>query len=106
MQILLAAATEFEIAPFLKENSTIDFLITGVGSPQSIYHLTKRLNQIDYDIVIQAGIAGSFTKTIKLGDVVLVKEDHFADVGISEQDRFQTIFEKGFADDLPFAADL
>ena len=105
MQILLVAATTFEIAPFLEKMPATDFLITGVGSPATIYHLTKRLHQIDYDLVIQAGIAGSFTNSLSLADVVLVSEDNFADVGVSEKNEFYTIFEKGFADEdlFPFS---
>jgi futalosine hydrolase len=98
MQILLVAATEPEIAPFLIKNPATDFLITGVGCPVTIYHLTKRLHQIDYDLVIQAGIAGSFTQSLQLGETVLVSRDNFADIGISEKNNFYTIFEKGFAD--------
>lgn len=98
MQILLVAATAVEIDPFLQQNPAVDHLITGVGSPSAIYHLTKRLQQIDYELVIQAGIAGSFTEEFNLGDVVIVEEDNFADIGISEKNNFYTIFEKGFAD--------
>ena len=102
MQLLLVAATELEIAPFLKKIPSTDFLITGVGCPAVIYHLVKRLQQIDYDMVIQAGIAGSFTQSLQLGDLVLVKQDNFADIGISEQNNFYSIFEKGFEDKNSF----
>ena len=102
MQILLVAATAMEITPFLQQRPAAEFLITGVGCPAAIYHLTKRLHQIDYDLVIQAGIAGSFERSANLGDVVVVKEDNFADVGISEKNNFYTIFEKGFADENSF----
>ena len=102
MQILLVAATELEITPFLQKRPATDFLITGVGCPAAIYHLTKRLHQIDYDLVIQAGIAGSFTTSLNLGDVILVRQDNFADVGISEKNEFHTIFEKGFANENSF----
>ena len=99
MQILLVAATEFEIGPFLQQNPGTDHLITGVGCPAAVYQLSKRLHQIDYDLVIQAGIGGSFPGAFGLGDVVLVKEDNFADLGIAEKNNFFSIFEKGFADE-------
>ncbi len=102
MQILLVAATELEIAPFLKERPAADFLIAGVGCPATVYHLTKRLQQIDYDLVIQAGIAGSFDNDLNLGDVVLASEDNFCDIGISEKATFHTIFERGLADEHSF----
>ena len=105
MQILLVAATIQEIEPFLNKRPEVDHLITGVGCPETIYHLTKRLLQIDYDLVIQAGIAGSFTQSILLGDVVQVNQDNFADIGIFEKGHFTTIFEAGFGNEnlFPFS---
>ncbi|MFT3910539.1 MAG: futalosine hydrolase [Ferruginibacter sp.] len=102
MNILCVAATEFEIAPFLKARPAADFLITGVGAPMAVYHIAKRLQQIDYDMVIQAGIAGSFVPSLKPGQIVFVQQDHFADLGISEQTHFSTLFEKGFANENEF----
>jgi len=102
MQILLVAATEMEIQPFLNKKPAADFLITGVGCPATVYHLAKRVHQIDYDLVIQAGIAGSFSRSIQLADVVLVKQDSFADIGIAEKGRLYSIFEKGLGDENAF----
>ena len=104
MNILYVSATAFEIAPFLNQQPAADFLVTGVGAPMTVYHLTKRLQQIDYDLVIQAGIAGSFSTSQPLGKVVFVNKDNFADIGISEQNNFSSIFEKGFMDEneVPF----
>jgi futalosine hydrolase len=104
MAILIVAATEFEIEPFIQQKKNVDILITGVGIPATIYHLTKKLLTNKYDFVIQAGIAGTFANADTLGKVVLVKEDTFADIGIEEKENFQTLFEKGFADknDFPF----
>lgn len=98
MQILVTAATEMEIAPFIAVNPSTDVLITGVGVPACTYHLLKRLFQIDYDLVIQAGIAGSFEVSDPLGTTVLVAKDVFADVGIEEKNHFYTLEEKGLAD--------
>ena len=98
MQILVIAATEKEIAPFLLVNSFADTLITGVGSPDAMYHLLKRLHQIDYDIVIQAGICGSFSGENILGSCVIVQQDVFADIGIDEKNNFYSLFDMGFAD--------
>lgn len=102
MQLLIVAATELEISPFLEKMPAADFLITGVGCPATIYQLTKRLHQIDYDLVIQAGIAGSFTNSLNLGNVVLVKQDNFADIGASEKSTFHTFFEMGLGDQDAF----
>jgi futalosine hydrolase len=104
MQILLIAATATEIEPFTAANNQIDVLITGVGVPSTIYHLQKRIHQMDYDFIIQAGIAGSFSNDIALGQVVLVKQDCFADLGIEEKQTYAPIFNTAFADkdEFPF----
>ena len=96
MEILVVAATEMEIAPFILENNTTDVLITGVGAPACMYVLTKRLQQKKYELIIQVGIAGTFKKCFTLGETFLVKKDAFADLGIYERDTFFTLFEKGF----------
>ena len=104
MKLLIVAATEFEIEPFIQHKKKADILITGVGIPATVYHLTKKLITDRYDFVIQAGIAGSFSEKLNLGEVVGVKRDTFADIGIEETGNFQTIFETGFIkkNDSPF----
>jgi futalosine hydrolase len=104
MQILLIAATAYEIEPFTAANSRVDTLITGVGVPAAIYHLQKRIHQMDYDFIIQAGIAGSFSNEMALGQVVLVKQDCFADLGMEEKGNYTPVFNTAFADkdEFPF----
>jgi futalosine hydrolase len=104
MNLLLVSATEFELEPFLHENEKVEVLITGVGIPNTIYHLTKKLAKKNYDLVIQAGIAGSFNEQILKGSVVVVKQDTFGDVGMEEKENFKTLFETGLAqaNDFPF----
>ena len=104
MQILLIAATEQEIQPFIATNAETDVLISGVGIPSTMYHLQKRMQQIDYDFIIQAGIAGTYNKDIKPGQTVLVKEDSFGDLGMEEKENFTPIFESALADknEFPF----
>ena len=101
--ILLIAATEFEIPLFThQENQQQDILITGVGAAATLYHLQKRLQQIDYDLVIQAGIAGTFNTDLNLGEVVLVGQDTFGDLGMEEKNTFTSIFKSGFVDENEF----
>ena len=102
MSILIVAATQFEIKPILEEKESIDFLITGVGIAPVIFYLTKKKYEKKYDCIIQAGIAGSFNDNFNLGETVMVKEDTFADVGIEENGKFQTLFEIGFLDKNEF----
>lgn len=101
--ILLMAATNLEIPLFINdEHKKTDVLITGVGAPSAMYHLQKRLQQIDYDLVIQAGIAGAFSTETILGETVIVKQDTFGDIGMEEKKFFKTVFQSGFADENEF----
>jgi futalosine hydrolase len=104
MHILLTSSTEKEIKPFLlsglKEDSThkIDILITGVGIPVAMFHLTKAVLQKKYDLVIQAGIAGTFNKKIKPSEVVIVSQDTFAEAGAKEGGKIISLFNMGLQD--------
>jgi futalosine hydrolase len=102
MNVLIVAATKFEIDSFLKENHQAEILITGIGIPSTIFHLTKKLSEKNYDLVINAGIAGSFRKRFSLSEVVLVKEDTFGDIGINENENFKTLFETDLANENDF----
>ena len=113
MYILLIAATKFEILPTLLllerqplhfNQHTISFLITGVGQINTTYNLTTNLINKKPDIVIQAGIAGTFNEQCFLGQTVLVKQDCFGDLGMEEKEKFTTLFDNGFADkdEFPF----
>lgn len=102
MKILVVAATQHEIEPFIKQHPAFEVLICGVGIPSTVYHLTKRLLQDKYEMVIQAGIAGSFSKKIKNGDVIFVTQDAFADIGVEENKKFKSIFQMKLADKNKF----
>ncbi|RYD78187.1 MAG: futalosine hydrolase [Sphingobacteriales bacterium] len=97
MELLVVAATEMEIAPFINQNTDTDVLITGVGVPAAMYHIQKKIQQKQYDCVLQAGIAGCFTNEIALGETVLIEKDCFADLGIFENNQLYSLFDTGFA---------
>jgi futalosine hydrolase len=98
MNLLIVAATEFEIGPLLKEKNRADILVTGVGIPATLYNLVKKISGKNYDFVIQAGIAGAFNDDVDLTEVVQVSEDTFADLGIQENGNFKTLFDMRFSD--------
>lgn len=114
MKFLIVAATEFEIAPtieFLKKNASkkgseylfnknsIQILITGVGVPTVIYSLLKKFSKEDFDLIIQAGIAGTFSLNHSIGSVVEVASDRFADIGVEEKNgKFTSVFEMNLSD--------
>jgi len=105
MNLLIVAATELEIEPVLPQKDNAEILITGVGIPATVFHLTRKLSEKKYQLVIQAGIAGKFNNRLNLAEVVQVKEDAFADLGIEETGNFKTLFETGFANknDFPYS---
>ena len=105
MRILLIAATQYEIEPFSAENKALDVLITGVGIPVTMYLLQKTIQQIQPDLIIQAGIAGAFSEKQLLGEVVLVKQDAFGDLGMEQKEQFTPIFRSEFANknEFPFS---
>jgi futalosine hydrolase len=102
MNLLVVAATDFEIKPFIENNKSADVLITGVGIPATVFHLTKQLAQKEYDLAIQAGIAGSFNNTLVTGRVAMIETDTFGDIGIDEKGAFTTLFETGLAHENVF----
>lgn len=121
MKILIVAATYFEVKPLLQnthstqihpnlyrfhtEHLQIDVLITGIGMTFTTYHLTKHLVSNQYKFVINAGICGSFSHNIKIGDLVFIEEDQFADLGIESADNFTTLFDENLMseNEVPFS---
>jgi futalosine hydrolase len=104
MQILLVCATEMEMGNLRIRYPNLDVLLTGVGAPQTCFQLTRRLHQMDYDWVIQLGIAGVFEQTESIGSAFLVNRDCFADLLLIDEVSALTIYEAGLAeaDEFPF----
>lgn len=102
MRILIIAATENEIHPFLNSDiqklHPVDILITNVGMVATAYSLTKKISENSYDLLLNVGIAGSFSKDIPLGTVVRVKEDSFSELGAQDDNQFLTFKELGFGE--------
>jgi futalosine hydrolase len=105
MKIVLFAATTLELPKLLNKSDVpavtspfyvyrkiieghhVDFIITGIGLIASAYAASKiRLN--DYDLFINAGIAGSFDKKINIGDCVLVKEERIIELGAEDNNKW------------------
>ena len=89
MKILLVAATSKEV--FAEEFMKNEILITGIGMVNSSIKLTQRLTLKSYDLIINMGIAGSFTKDLKIGEVVEVVQDEFSELGFEDGDRFSVL---------------
>ncbi len=98
MRVLLVAATAPEIQPILSSfaeqedkmvgKHLVKVLITGAGMVSTAFSLGQHLSQNSYDLAINAGIAGSFDFGIAPGEVCVVKEDTFAELGAEDGDDF------------------
>jgi futalosine hydrolase len=109
MYILLAAATPFEIQPtldILEARSLLqwDRLITGVGALATTWSLIRQIDSRRPDLIIQAGIAGSFAP-LPAGETLAIKEETLGDLGVWEEGGFRTLFDLHLAepDSLPFS---
>lgn len=111
MRILLIAATRMEIAPvvdWLKrhDNQAGTHIIitgyTGIGGMMTGWWLGRHLDEIRPQLVIQAGVAGSFSKNWDPAQPYLVGRDHAGDLGVWENGEFRTAFDlKLLHPDLP-----
>ncbi len=88
MKILVTAATQLELnvahgicCEGSEKKHTTDLLLTGLGSVATAYALTKALSQKLYDLVLNIGIAGSFSNKYP-EDVQAQFKRNFWDVGV------------------------
>ncbi len=101
MKLLLVAATLPEIQPLLYSYSidsksdakvigkhSVRVLITGAGMVPTAFSLGRHLAKQSYDLAINLGIAGSFDFDLNLGDICLVTEDTFAELGAEDGEDF------------------
>jgi futalosine hydrolase len=118
LSILFVAATPVEAEPLrritgLDESGTyvssggcrFELLITGIGPVATAWSMTRWLTlKPKPDLVINAGIAGSFRDEIGPGKVVIPVTDLFADAGVEGSDGFMTLYEAGIEkpDKYPF----
>lgn len=119
MKIAIVAATTFEIDPLLQHlaqegkkasffhfeylDHTIYPLVTGIGAMKTAFALARFTEAPNIDLAINAGLAGSFDRNIKLGSVVQVVDDRLADLGVEEKDgRYTDVFELGLEEQNRF----
>lgn len=89
--MLIVAATENEL-PKLSEtdfpNLKIETLVSGVGMVATAFQLTQKLAVSTFDIVINVGIAGSFSVEFPIGEVVQVTSDRLVELGAEDNGNF------------------
>jgi futalosine hydrolase len=108
LRILITAATKTEIAPISDINIPeiiVEPLVSGIGSVATVWSLMNYLaNNPKPDIVLNIGIAGSYSKQFPVNSVVIPARDRFGDLGIEGAIGFTTLFESGLAnpDRVPY----
>ncbi len=88
-------------------NLEITPVITGVGSVATAWAMKQWFSSNDTpDLVLNAGIAGSFREDLLPGEVVIPVSDCFADAGIEDGNGFLTLAEAGLSDpdSYPFSS--
>jgi futalosine hydrolase len=103
MRVIITAATVSEWMPsFLEVNELytsesqrlkLHFHQSGIGLLASSFSLTKLILEEKPDLIIQAGIAGSFNKEIALGTVLAVKDETIGDLGVEEEGKWKDLFD-------------
>jgi len=86
MKILLVVATHQEVTDDKFKDCKI--LITGMGMVNTSIQVTKELSKNKYNLVINIGVAGSFSQDYVIGDVVEVVEDNFSELGFENGNDF------------------
>lgn len=118
-RILIATATLLEVnalheylkknwisqQPFVfqKGNVEVNVLVSGVGLPMMAYSLGKFFSLKPVNLAINAGIGGALDRKLRIGDVVQVISERFADLGAEHSDgSFEDVHEMGLiAPDMP-----
>ena len=121
MRVLLVAATEAEVSPFVSglrrvsavgprvtryqgSGHDIDILISGVGMVATATWCSRVLSAERFDVVLNLGVCGSFRPEIFPGAVVHVVSDRLPELGAEDGDAFLTIQEMKLLgeDEFPF----
>ncbi|MCC8425631.1 futalosine hydrolase [Mucilaginibacter sp. UR6-11] len=114
MRILIVAATQPEVDPLMQtlgmqksdeeENlfvtrhpsvANCSVLVTGAGMVPTAFALGRHLPHNVYNLVVNLGVAGSFDRNIKLGEVLEITKDTFAELGAEDDTRFINIEQLG-----------
>ena len=105
MRIVICSATAAEIEPlkrrcdvWMKEKAqklTLHFIVHEVGLLSAAVELTAVCLTEKPDLIIQAGVAGSFDEQISIGTTVLVKDEQLGDMGVEEHDQWKDVFDLG-----------
>jgi len=103
MKVVITSATEKEIIlikqtinPVFTINNpdfSVLFHESGIGVLSACFSIAKLIFEEKPDLIIQAGIAGTFNNEISLSSVAAVKEEIAADTGVEENGKFKDLFD-------------
>ncbi len=103
MKTLIVAATQPEIQPLLNffgDEKPFDVLLTGVGMVATAFALGNQFAKKKYDLAVNLGIAGSFDRSLALGEVVEVEEDTLSELGAENDSEFLPVETLGFGESI------
>jgi futalosine hydrolase len=121
-KVLIVSATQTEIAPLLEQyeakqnihsnkvfsfahkRCAVDVLITGVGLIATAFEMGQWLARRHYDLVLNAGLAGSFNLDAPIGSVVQITNDEIAEWGAESPNEFIAMSQLPFfnANEFPY----
>lgn len=123
MRVLVVAATQAEVSPFVAAlnrasvvgprvtkyqcaGHDVHVLISGVGMVATAAWCSRLLSTERFDVALNLGVCGSFEPEIFPGSVVHVVSDRLVELGAEDGDAFLTIHEMKLlgADEFPFTA--
>ena len=103
MRVVITSATTGEWMPaFVGINDLytgkskrikVQFNQSGVGLLASAVALTRLAIEERPDLIIQAGIAGSFQKKLAPGKIVVINNEQLGDTGVMEKGNWKDIFD-------------
>jgi futalosine hydrolase len=121
MRILVVTATEGEVAPlaaaltpvsgrssrlksYRHQTHSVDLLTTGVGPVATATWCSGVFARERYDLVLNAGVCGSFRPGLPPGSVIHVTTDRLADLGAEDGEAFLSVHDLQLAgeDEFPF----
>ncbi len=94
-----------EDSDFSVGGHSMGVIITGVGLLHTSYALAASLQEIRPDLLLQAGIGGSFSPSLSPGQVVMVDQEIVGDLGVEEDGVFKDVTDMGFlgGNDFPYS---
>ncbi|GAK08737.1 futalosine hydrolase [Geomicrobium sp. JCM 19038] len=98
-RILIMTAVEAEreaVKAGLREDVNVTVELAGVGPAQAAARTAVQLAKQNYDLVINAGIAGGFREKVQLEDIVVSTTIQAADLGADTGEQFIPVEELGF----------